>query len=211
MFGIKTKIVVHLQERKFKRNNPKSKVQFGNYFPIEMLEVGKYSYGIININWNSTISRIHIGNWCSIAPHVTFVINSEHLTDALSTYPFRVKLLGDRIPEAGTKGDINICDDVWIGYGATILDGVTVGQGAIIASGAIVTKDVPPYAIVGGVPASIIRYRYDNDIVELMRQIDWSLVDEEFVREHIDLLYRHPITKSDALELIRELETRSDV
>lgn len=206
MFGIKAKSKLMKLQNDIKRVYPKSQVQPGCYFPLEILKTGKYSYGIININWNSTESKVVIGNWCSIAPDVTFVINSEHLTDAVSTYPFKVKILGSSTPEAGTRGDIVLEDDVWIGYRATILDGVTIGQGAIAAAGAVVTKDVPPYAIVGGVPAKVIRYRYPQPVIDVMLQVDWSLVDEEFVREHVDELYKHPISVEDAKSLLEEVD-----
>jgi acyl-[acyl carrier protein]--UDP-N-acetylglucosamine O-acyltransferase len=72
----------------------------------------------------------------------------------------------------------------------------------------VVVKDVPPYAIVGGVPARVIRYRYGANVVELMKQIDWGVIDNEFVRGHVDLLYRRPITEDDVRALLGELEIK---
>lgn len=91
--------------------------------------------------------------------------------------------------EAVSKGDITIEDDVWIGYGATILSGVKIGQGAVIAAGAVVTRDVPPYAIAGGVPAKVIKWRFPQAIIDKLVKIDFSKLDEKMVRKHIDELY----------------------
>lgn len=202
MFGVKAKAKELVLKASWKRLFPDSQIVPGNYFPPKIVELGMHSYGVLSINWNSTEAKVRIGNWCSIAPEVVFVVNSEHNVDSLSTYPFKVKALGQREPEAGTKGGITVRDDVWIGFRATILDGVTVGQGAIVAAGAVVAKDVPPYAIVGGVPAKLIKYRYAPDVVKLMEQVDWSLLDERFVRDHLELLYRRPIAGEDAMELL---------
>lgn len=81
----------------------------------------------------------------------------------VSTYPFKRKLFHGG-EEAVSKGDIIVGDDVWVGYGATILSGVHIGQGAVIAAGAVVNKDVPPYAIVGGIPAKVIKYRFSESV-----------------------------------------------
>ena len=91
--------------------------------------------------------------------------------------------------ERFSKGNIEVDDDVWIGYGATIMSGVHIGQGAVVAAGAVVTKDVAPYAIVGGVPAKIIKYRFPETMIEELLKIDYSKLTEEAIKSHIDELY----------------------
>lgn len=175
----------------------------------ELVKVGRGTYGCLNVCVSGRQNKLVIGNYCSIAPRVVFVLNNEHAMDAFSTFPFKAIYVDSNVREGQTKGGITVKDDVWIGHGAIVTDGVTIGQGAIIAAGAVVTKDVPDYAVVGGVPAKIIKYRYSEPIIDLMRQVDWSLIDETFVRDHIELLYRHPITEDDARELLREIEEYS--
>ena len=80
-------------------------------------------------------------------------------------------------------------EDLRIGYGATIMSGVHIGQGAVVAAGAVVTKDVPPYAIVGGVPAKVIKYRFEPDLIEELLKVDYSKLTKEDIEKHIDDLY----------------------
>lgn len=98
----------------------------------------------------SSAHNLQIGNFVSIAQEVIFLLDAEHYVKHLSTFPFKVKYLNNAKEEAFGKGDIIIDDDVWLGYRSTIMSGVHIGQGAVIAAGAIVTKDVPPFSIVGG-------------------------------------------------------------
>jgi len=205
------KVHSYLIRRKWRRLNSHNGTEIGvvgSPFIFDIVQVGSYTYGGLNVYACNSQNDLRIGSWCSIGPNVTFLLNIEHVTDSLSTYPFKVKVLAETDYEAGTKGGITVGDDVWIGYGATILDGVTIGQGAIIGACAVVVKDVPPYAIVGGVPARVIRYRYGANVVELMKQIDWGVIDNEFVRGHVDLLYRRPITEDDVRALLGELEIK---
>ena len=97
-------------------------------------------------------------------------------------------ITGDPKAEAISKGDITI-DDVWIGFRATILSGVHIGQGAVVAAGAVVTKDVPPYAIIGGVPAKIIKYRFSPEVIEQLLKLDYSKLTDDMIWERIDDLY----------------------
>lgn len=106
--------------------------------------------------------------------------------DTLSTYPFRAKCIGDL--QAVAKGPIVIGDDVWIGYGATILSGVTLGKGCVVGARALVCKDVPPYAVVAGVPARIIKYRFSEETISVLEGLKLDDIDEEFIRDNITLL-----------------------
>ena len=127
--------------------------------------------------------RLIIGRFCSIACGAKFLFTSaNHTMRSLSTYPFLIffeewGLDAKNIASAwDNKGDIVVGNDVWIGFEAVILSGVTIGDGAIIGARAVVTRDVPPYTIVGGVPAKPIRKRFDEETIaqlERMRWWDW--------------------------------------
>lgn len=124
--------------------------------------------------------RLIIGKFCSIACGVKFLFNcANHTLKSLSTYTFPLfyedwELEKSNVASAwDNKGDIVIGNDVWIGFEAVILAGVKIGDGAIIGTRAVVTKDVPPYSIVGGIPAKVIRKRYSPDIIELLLSLRW--------------------------------------
>jgi len=161
-----------------------------NNFGMEGIQVGVASYGELTIVRFNNRSKVTIGNYTSIAQQVTFLLDADHNLDTLTTFPHKVKTLHALPYEASSKGDILVDDDVWIGYGAKILSGVHIGQGAVIAAGSVVTKDVPPYAIVGGVPAKLIKYRFPSELRRKLEKIDFSRLTESLVRDHIEELYR---------------------
>lgn len=161
-----------------------------NKFDFRKVEIGNYSYGELNVVDYGDKCRLIIKNFVSVAENVTFVLSGEHNINTISTYPFKVKILCAKEGEASGKGDIVVSDDVWIGYGATILSGVRIGQGAVVAAGAVVTKDVPPYAIVGGVPAKVISYRFDEKVINKLLHLDYSKLSPSLIEEHISDLYK---------------------
>ena len=167
-----------------------------------MVEVGKASYGDLNIISFANNAKLIIGTFVSIAQEVSFILDAEHYTNHLSTYPFKVKYLGIEKQEAFSKGNIVVEDDVWIGYRSTIMSGVHIGKGAIIAAGSLVTKDVPAYAIVGGVPAKVIKYRFDNSICNILKKIDLSKLNKVFVEQNLEALYKQIETEQIASELV---------
>ncbi len=141
--------------------------------------------------------RLMIGKFCSIACGAKFIFNSaNHTLSSLSTYPFPLffeewGLKREEVTDSwDNKGDIVIGNDVWIGYEAVVMAGVTIGDGAIIGTRAVVTKDVPPYTIVGGVPARMIRKRFpDETILELLK-IRWWDWPSERIAENIGAIKR---------------------
>jgi acetyltransferase-like isoleucine patch superfamily enzyme len=132
-----------------------------NIFDLNAVSIGKYSYGPLYViygdKWVEPDVQLIIGNYVSVADGVKFLLKSDHRLHSFSTYPFKAKILNEQ-EHACTKGSIVVHDDVWIGSSAIVLSGVTIGQGAVIAAGSVVTKDVEPYAIMGGVPAKLIKY-----------------------------------------------------
>ena len=186
---IRAKIKRFIVNKRFQARTNNCKVFIAGETKEERVSVGKYTYGPINALFFDSDSLLKIGNFCSIAPSVTFIVSADHYLNHISTYPFKVKITNTTNYEAITKGDIIVEDDVWIGYGTTIMSGVHIGQGAVIAAGAVVTKNVPPYAIVGGVPAKIIKYRFSSEIIEELLKVDYSKLTEDLIGSHIDELY----------------------
>ncbi len=151
--------------------------------------------------------RLIIGKFCSIACGARFLFTSgNHAMQSLSTYPFPIffdewDLPANRIRDAwDNKGDTVIGNDVWIGYEAVILSGVTIGNGAIIGARAVVTKDVPPYTIVGGIPAKPIRRRFDDATIERLEALRWWDWDYEKIKRNI------PAIRSGKLEALEGAE-----
>lgn len=136
--------------------------------------------------------KLVIGKFCSIACGARFLFNSaNHTLGSISTYPFPLffeewGLDKKNVADSwDNKGDIIIGNDVWIGYEAVVMAGVTIGDGAIIGARALVTKDVPPYTIVGGVPAKTIRTRFPDDIAAVLLQVKWWDWPREKIAAHI--------------------------
>jgi acetyltransferase-like isoleucine patch superfamily enzyme len=151
-------------------------------------EIGEWTYGQPDITWGGGTFRI--GRYCSIGSGVRILTGSEHRTTWVSTYPFKLAFPGAtsiRDPSC-TKGDVSIGHDVWIGNDAMILSGVVVGNGAVIGARALVTKDVAPYSIVGGVPARLVRDRFDQATIEALQSIAWWDWPLEKVEEALPLL-----------------------
>ncbi len=147
--------------------------------------------------------KLIIGKFCMIASDVTFIMNgANHLSDAISTFPFAIfgedwsnAMDGKEYPN---KGNTVVGNDVWIGYGSTIMPGVKIGDGAIIATKSVVTKDVEPYSIVGGNPAKEIRKRFDEDIIKELLEIQWWNWTIEKITENV-----HHLTGTQVGELNR--------
>lgn len=139
--------------------------------------------------------RLIIGKFCSIACGAKFIFTSaNHTLKSLSTYPFPLFFeewgldKADVADSWDNKGDIVVGNDVWIGYEAVIMSGVTIGDGAIIGTRAVVTKDIPPYTIVGGVPAKPIRKRFADDIVASLLEIKWWEWKAEKIKRNISAI-----------------------
>lgn len=136
--------------------------------------------------------KLVIGKFCSIACGTRFLFNSaNHKMTSLSTYPFPLFFeewrldIKDVTAAWDNKGDIVVGNDVWIGYEAIIMAGVTIGDGAIIGSRAVVTKDVLPYTIVGGVPARPIKKRFSEEIISYLLEIQWWHWSKERIAQNI--------------------------
>lgn len=186
---IKDIIKAGYKKRKWHKLYPDSRLVPMSDFDFSHVKFGKCSYGDLHVVTFGDEHDLIIGNYVSIAQQVKFILDADHYTNHISTYPFKVLALETEKKEAIGKGDINVKDDVWIGYGAIILSGVTIGQGAVIGAGAVVTKDVPPYAIVGGNPAKVLKYRFSNEIIEELLKVDYSALDIKLIKTHEKELY----------------------
>jgi acetyltransferase-like isoleucine patch superfamily enzyme len=169
-------------QKRFHKRYPEN--QYPNYF----YGVGTYGTPIVHEFANAT--RLVIGSYSSIADDVHIFLGGNHRIDWISTYPFPTK-----IPEAAgipdyetSRGDVIIGNDVWLGSGCTILSGITVGDGAVVGARSVVTRNVPPYAIVAGNPARLVRWRFDEATRQALSASCWWSWPENEVRQLSRLL-----------------------
>lgn len=193
------------QDKIYPRSNDMQTVYLKNVVNNVNIEVGDYTiyndfvhdpcgFQENNVLYHYPINgdKLKIGKFCSVACGAKFLFTSaNHAMKPLSTYTFPIffeewDLDVKNITSAwDNKGDIIIGNDVWIGYEAVILSGVKIGDGAVIGTRAVVTKDVPPYTIVGGVPARPIRKRFSDDIISELLRIQWWNWPADRIRRNI--------------------------
>jgi acetyltransferase-like isoleucine patch superfamily enzyme len=154
---------------------------------------GTYCNGVTVYCWDSRVN-ISLGKWCSIADKITIIAGGEHEKEWVSSFPFvkhyNIEECKNYVCQMQRyKGDISIGNDVWIGNNVVILSGVTIGNGAVIGAGSVVIKDVPPYAIVGGNPAKLIRYRFADNQIKKLQAIQWWDWDLEKILKNVVLFH----------------------
>ncbi len=174
-------------------------------------DIGDYTYGSPDgsplIVYSGESSKLVIGKFCSIAHNVSIFLGGNHRPDWVSTYPFSV-MFEESSHISGhpqTNGDVIIGNDVWIGFGSTIMSGVTIGNGAVIATQSVVTKDVPPYAIVAGTPAKVLKFRFDDESIQKLEQIKWWNWDISRIMKNID-----KILSTDIKSFLRSAENDNE-
>lgn len=175
-------------------------------FPIKNVSIGKATYGMLQIQslFEQEGEKLIIGNYVSIAPGVQFLLGVNHQINTFTTFPLYSRYINRSPVDAINKGPLVVEDEVWIGTDAILFSGVKVGKGAIISAGAIVTKDVPPYAIVGGTPAKLIKYRFSEDIIAELMTIHLKDLSMEWIIKNIDALYQE-IKSVEDVKRIKEL------
>ena len=224
-FGLEKNLLFHLIAKSNKHNHmtgPNKDIKFPleNYNRLCFLKnvvknpniiVGDFTYyddfeNVENFEKNVKYhfdfvgDKLIIGKFCMIASDVKFIMNgANHLTNALTSYPFAIFSNGwENAMENKSyphKGDINIGNDVWIGFNATIMAGVTIGDGAIIATNSTVVKDVEPYSIVGGNPADEIKKRFSEKTINELLEIKWWNWDIEKITKNVQNLTGNDIEK----------------
>ena len=191
--------------KKWRKLNMHNQTSAKYIFPPEIVNVGKNTYGLLEVyTWGEPEQGLKIGSYVSIASGVKFLLGGNHRMDAFSTFPFKVKFCGERV-ESLSKGKIVIEDDVWIGTDVLILSGAHIGKGAVIGARTVVSGKIPAYAIVVGNPGKIIKYRFDEKIIDKLENVDFNKIDEKLLKDNVDLLYK-PLTKDNLEEIFKKLK-----
>ena len=206
--GVFSRINYYLSLYNFKKEwhklNMHNQTSAKNIYPSKIVSVGKHTYGSLEVHtWGEPEQRLEIGSYVSIAGGVKFILGGNHRMNTFSTFPFKAKFCGERV-DSLSKGKIVIEDDIWIGTDVLILSGAHIGKGAIIGARTVVSGKIPAYAIVVGNPCKVIKYRFSKEIINKLEKIDFNEIDEELLKNNIDLLYK-PLTKDNIEVLLTKL------
>lgn len=171
-----------------------SNILIGDYTYFDDQRNGPEKFEEYNVLYNYDFAKVKliIGKFCAIAAETKFIMTGDHKIDAISTYPFPIFQQGwekaFNIFDLPVKGDIIVGNDVWFGYDSLIRGGVKIGDGAIIATRAVVVKDIPPYAVVAGNPAKVVKMRFDDKSIERLLHISWWNWDIKKINQHLSLI-----------------------
>ena len=152
-----------IESRKWRRNNKHNNTRLRRYCPCELISVGKWTYGDLHVYASNRTSKLVIGNYCSIADEVAFLLSADHNMETVSTFPFKVQMLGE----------------MYEGH-------------------------VPPYAVVGGVPACVIKYRFSEKVIKKLIKIDYSKLDKRVVHDELEKLYIE-VNEENVNDLVEKL------
>jgi len=178
------------------------------------IQSGPFTYigeGTLVKVWYEKESIVRIGAFCSIGSNILFYVDGNHRTDHASSFPF-YELGYNNDPDnmnRCSKGAPVIGNDVWIGDHVAIMTGVTIGDGVVIAAHSVVSKSVPPYAIVAGNPARIKRYRFPEDIIQRFLTVRWWDLPENFIKEELIMVQHNPSAFLERVEAFRKQEEKN--
>lgn len=180
--------------------------------------IGRYTYGTIYVTcWGDQGVSMRVGNFCSIGSDVRAYLGGNHCLKYVTTYPLGEKGWPDEVDFRGNflhygKGDIIIGSDVWIGANVIILSGVTIGNGAVIGNSTVVAKSVPPYGIVVGNPAKVIKKRFSEEEIKELLDISWWNWPDEKIKKYVPYLLSTDISdfikRAKKSKLIKKTERK---